>query len=192
LTLNKRLANKWGGRVAFTYNDWKENFDGDLVASNGNPTKTETAPLVNGGPVSLLSGGSGKASFYSSFKWQLYVNAIVQLPGSLDFSGQLFARQGGVYPYNIRTGGGGDGTLSAIVGEFDSQRYDNVVNLDFRLARNSRIGRVTITPSIELFNVLNNDVTLSRARSVSTASTFGRIEEIISPRVVRLGARLSF
>ncbi len=200
LTLNKRLANRWGGRVAFTYNNWTENFDGDVVAFQssasgspaGSPMRIETSPLINGGPVSLLSGGSGKASFYSSFKWQLYVNGIVQLPGSFDLSTQIFSRQGGAYPYNIRTGAGLDGTQSGIVGGFDSQRYDTVVNVDFRLARNSKIGRVTITPSIELFNALNNDVTLSQARSISTASTFGRIEEIISPRVFRIGARLSF
>jgi hypothetical protein len=74
----------------------------------------------------------------------------------------------------------------------DENRYDNVWNLDFRLSRNAKIGsKVTLTPSVELFNALNNDVVLSKARNAGSA-TFGRIEEVISPRVLRIGARLSF
>jgi hypothetical protein len=66
-----------------------------------------------------------------------------------------------------------------------------VWNVDLRLARNSKIGRVTITPAVELFNALNNDLVLSKARNLGS-STFGRIEELISPRVARISARLTF
>ena len=192
LTLNKRLSNKWGGRVAFSFNDWTDHFAGKPVSSAGNPTPIDTQPLKDGGLVSVLSGGSGKASFYSSFKWQLYVNAIVQLPFSFDLSTQFFGRQGGVFPINITTARGSDGTARLLVGNLDDRRYDNLYNLDFRLARNAKVGRVTITPSVELFNALNNDLVLSRARAISSVATFNRIEELISPRVVRIGAKISF
>ena len=33
------------------------------------------------GQVSVLAGGSGKAAFYSSFKWQIFASAGVELPG---------------------------------------------------------------------------------------------------------------
>jgi hypothetical protein len=48
------------------------------------------------------------------------------------------------------------------------------------------LGKITITPSIELFNAFNNDVVLSRARNAGAAS-FNRIEELISPRILRMG-----
>jgi hypothetical protein len=196
LTLNKRLSNKWGGRVAISLNDWTESFDGTPVGAgatnSGNPTSTDTFPLKNGGPVSILSGGSGKASFYASFKWQVYVNGIVQLPGSFDLSGQLFGRQGGTYPISINIAAGGDGTQRALSGNVDDVRYNNLWNLDFRLARNTKFGsRFTLSPSIELFNALNNDLVLGRARNAGSA-TFGRIEEVISPRILRFGIRATF
>lgn len=191
LTLNKRLSNKWGARVAISLNDWTENFEGTPVGFLGNPGKTDTDPLKNGGLVSILSGGSGKASFYSSFKWQVYANAIVQLPASFDLSAQLFGRQGGTYPISINISGGSDGTKRALVGNVDDLRYDNLWNLDFRLARNAKVGRLTISPSVELFNALNNDLVLGRARNAGS-STFGRIEEVMSPRILRIGARVTF
>ena len=193
LTMNKRMSNKWGGKIAFSLNDWTEHYDGTPVNTTfGSPTRTDTSPLVNGGAVSVLSGGSGKASFYSSFKWQIFASAIVRLPASFDISTSIFGRQGGSFPVSISTSAGRDGTVRALATPtVDETRYDNLWNIDFRLARNAKIGKVTLTPSLELFNALNNDVVLSRARNAG-ASTFTRIEEVVSPRILRIGARLSF
>jgi hypothetical protein len=123
----------------------------------------------------------------------IYSNFIVQLPGSFDLSAQIFGRQGGTFPVNITTAAGSDGSLRARHFRATSidKRYDNLWNLDFRLARNTKLGKITLTPSIELFNALNNDVVLSRARNAGAAS-FNRIEELISPRILRMGVRLSF
>ena len=199
LTAKKRMSNKWAANLALSWNNWTEDYaDSNRVAiglangtGSGNPTATDTAPLVDGGPVSILSGGSGKASFYSSFKWQVYADALVNLPWSLNLSTAVFGRQGGIYPINITNTLGADGSQRILAGAVDANRYDTLWNLDFRLARNSKVGRVTITPSVELFNALNNDVVLSRARNANAAS-LGRVEEVISPRILRLGARLSF
>ena len=79
----------------------------------------------------------------------------------------------------------------ALAGNVDDQRYDNLWNLDFRIARNIKLQRVTLTPSVEIFNALNNDVVLSRARNAGAAS-FYRIEELISPRIARVGIRMTF
>ncbi|HQZ18327.1 MAG TPA: hypothetical protein PLD86_15755, partial [Vicinamibacteria bacterium] len=116
---------------------------------------------------------------------------LVNLPAKLSFSTAIFGRQGGIYPINITNTLGADGSQRILATAIDAQRYDDLWNLDLRLAWNSRVGRVTITPSVELFNALNNDVVLSRARNANAAS-IGRVEEVISPRILRLGARLSF
>ncbi|MBK5256595.1 MAG: TonB-dependent receptor [Vicinamibacteria bacterium] len=191
LTVNKRLSNKWGGRVAISLNDWTEHFSGTPSQGDNNPTKTDTSPNKDGGPVSIVSGGSGRATFYSSFKWQVYANGIVQLPGAFDLSVQLFLRQGGIYPTEINIAAGQAGTQRALVGNVDDARDPSLANLDFRLARNTKVGRVTISPSVELFNALNNDLVLTRARNAGS-STYGRIDEVISPRILRLGARITF
>ncbi len=192
-TATKRLADRWMGRVAFSLNDWTETWEDNVTPTTflGNPTRTETDPLVRGGQVALLSGGSGKASFYSSVKWQLYSNALVQLPWSVDLSAALFARQGGPYPTTVRVSVPRDGAQNVLhSAEVDSVRYPNVFNLDMRLAKNVKLGRAGLTVSGEVFNALNNDVVLSQFRN--SGATFGRIEEIIAPRTFRVGARFTF
>ena len=192
-TMKKRMSKGWSANLALSYNDWTESYGSVKANFFGNPTPRETEPLVDGGPVSLASGGSGKASFYSSFKWQLYADALVNLPASFTLSTAIFGRQGGVFPknrtFNPLTVDGLNRVL--VTPGIDTDRYDNLWNLDFRLARNTKINRVTITPSVELFNAFNNDLVLSRARNIGSA-TLGRVEEVISPRILRLGVRLAF
>jgi len=162
------------------------------TAGSGNPSRQDIAGLEDGGQVSVLGGGSGKAAFYSSFKWQIFASAGVELPASLDLSASFFGRQGGLLPVILRVGAGADGTLNALAtGAVDRERYATLTNLDLRLARNSKIGRLTLTPSIELFNVFNTDITLGVFRQ-ATSANFRRIDDLVSPRILRIGARLSF
>lgn len=198
LTLNKRMSNKWRGRVAFSLNDWTEQFGGTPVSGNpntagsGNPTRQDIAGLENGGQVSVLGGGSGKAAFYSSYKWQVFASVGVALPGSFDLSASFFGRQGGLLPVILRVGAGSDGTLNALTsGPVDQERYDALKNLDLRLSRNAKVGKVTVTPSVELFNVFNNDVVLGVFRQATSAS-FRRVDDVLSPRILRIGARVTF
>src|SRR5439155_12079705 len=116
-------------------------------------------------------GGSGKASFYTSIKWQLFASALAQLPGDFDLSGSLFGRQGGPYPISLRLSGGRDGTLPALaVSQIDSNRYGNLWNLDLRLAKNIKFGSTAVTLSAEAFNVFNNNLVLSRFRYANSSS----------------------
>lgn len=207
LTFVKRLSNKWMARGAFSWQQWTESWEGtpySLINDDGNPTRTETDPLENGGPYSLLSGGSGKASFYTVVPWQAYMNGLYQLPWGLDISGALFARKGGIYPVSVRISGGGDGTNPALATEsIDSMTFDTLLNLDLRLAKTFKMKATSLTLSAEWFNVMNSGTVLSRARFADSTATFvsptqgsvagmGRIEEILSPSIFRLGARLSF
>lgn len=193
LTATKRLSNRWMARLAFAWNDWTEGWDDGVTPTTitGHINRLETDPLVQGGQVALLSGGSGKASFYSSVKWQAYANALVQLPWSIDLSGAIFAKQGGSLPTSVRAAIGRDGTANLLATpEVDTKRYDTVVNVDARLARTFTMKRTSLQIAAELFNVMNNDVVLSQFRFAGP--TLGRIEEIIAPRTLRLGARFQF
>jgi hypothetical protein len=194
-------------RVAFSWNDWKEHWDGtpySLDLDDGNPTSTENDPLKQDGPVSILSGASGKTAFYTAINWQLYANGLWQGPWGLDFSGAFIARQGGAYPISLRLSGGQDGTNSPLAtGAIDELRYDTLWNVDLRLAKTFKLGSSAgLTFSAEWFNVFNTGTILARARNANTAAFvdaaggaeagIGRIEEIIAPSIFRLGARLSF
>ena len=207
-TLSKRLANRWMSRVAFSWNDWTEHFTGSTPVGNsggypGNPTSTEVNPLNDGGQVAKLSGGSGKASFYSSVKWQVYANALWQMGWGLDLSGAVFGKQGGPYPISVRLSAGRDGTIPALATDaVDANRLSDIWNVDLRLAKNIKIGGSTLNLAVEAFNVFNTSYVLSRYRFANSSSFtqtiagaepgLGRIEEIISPRILRFGVRYQF
>jgi hypothetical protein len=202
LTALKRLSNKWMARVAFSYNDWTEHFNGKAGIQDPNPTYFDsyynlsvgtgdgvTDAKVNGGTLAAYSTGSG-TTYWVSAKWQLSANALYQLPGGFEIAANLFGRQG--YPRTINLSSNntlGEQVLGVAVGD---QRLPNVWNLDFRLAKHFSLGGSTrLSLSADVFNVFNTNTTL---RQVDTAdsSVFNRIDEIINPRLVRVGLRLTF
>jgi len=205
LTLTKRLSNKWMGRVAFSYNLFKQSYDtpipvqggagvqGRAVPGNadGNPTPTEVNSLTSDF-VSAKSGGSGRATFYTTPRWQIYANALVQLPLGLELSGAVFGREGQAVPEYIIGSGGRDGNLNILATTaIDARRYDNVWDFDLRLAKVVKAGPTAITFSAEAFNIFNSGTVLQVFRRVDSSS-FNRIDEILSPRILRFGARVSF
>ncbi len=205
LTLTKRLANKWMGRVAFSYNLFKQSYDTPIPVqggagvqgraspgnADGNPTPTEVNSLTSDF-VSAKSGGSGRATFYTTPRWQIYANALVQLPLGLELSGAVFGREGQALPQYIIGSGGRDGNLNILATTaIDARRYDDVWDVDLRLAKVVRAGPAAITFSAEAFNIFNSGTVLQVFRRVDSTS-FDRIDEILSPRILRFGARVSF
>jgi hypothetical protein len=122
--------------------------------------------------VAFLSGGSGKASFYTVVPWQLYANALYQLPWGIDVSGAVFARKGGVYPVSLRLPAGADGTNSALaVNSIDEFHYDDLWNLDLRLAKTFKIKRAGLTPGRRVVQRFNTDLVLAPAYANNTSFT---------------------
>ena len=81
--------------------------------------------------MTQLSGGSGKASFYSVVPWQLYASAH-QLPWGFDISGAL-RTQGGVYPV-ARLSGARRHELGLATTR-STRDLRHLWNVDLRLAR---------------------------------------------------------
>jgi hypothetical protein len=202
VSLIKRLANKWMGRVAFSYNDWAEQFNGGLTDTNVyDPTRTQSitalaglGPLVEGGDVSILSGGSGKQQLFTSVRWQLSGNALVQLPWDVELAGAVFGRQGHPRPTFLTLTAAGEPRKQVLANEelnIDDRRYPDLWNVDVRLAKNIRLGGASAVLSAEVFNVFNSGVELTRTRD-ATSAAFNRLDEILSPRIVRFGLRFLF
>jgi hypothetical protein len=207
LTLTKRLANKWMGRLAVTYNLFKQSYDSGVIpvtggyvtsagaaftAIQGNPTPTDLNSLKND-LAAIQSSGSGPQTFYTSPAWQVYANGLVQLPWNLELSGAIFGRQGQIEPLYVTASGGSDGSTLHVLAtpKVDANRYNNVWDFDMRLAKNVKLGKANVTLSAEGFNLFNANTVLQANRQVN-ADTAGRINEIMSPRILRIGARLGF
>jgi hypothetical protein len=206
LTLMKRLSNRWMSRGAFTYNNTKEYLDSS--AALGNPTRTDSStallsgPQLDGGLYAIRSSGSGKGDTIIGAKWQVIVNSLVQLPWNVELAGAFFARQGHPRPIIFSRTLGFDGSTRVLATgqEVETTRYPTVKNLDLRLAKNVKLGKSTVVLSGDVFNVFNANTELNRGRRASSAAynpatkagAFGRLDEILNPRVVRFGVRFQF
>ena len=125
-------------------------------------------------------------------KWQISANGLYMLPYDLELGASLFGRQGYPYPVYREASLGRDGSRRVLVSpELDSLRYDDLWNLDLRLARTFRIGRTNAQVIGDLFNVLNANTVLVRNRNVDSPA-FGRITQNLSPRILRFGVRIGF
>ncbi|HYV41235.1 MAG TPA: hypothetical protein VEO02_05555, partial [Thermoanaerobaculia bacterium] len=116
----------------------------------------------------------------------------------------FFGKQG--YPYlqwvRINTGDG-FGNYDVIIPPLDQERNANVYNLDLRLEKVLEVRPLTVSLSVDVFNVLNDDTILQRQGRIGTCSsaacstitrnaTYHLITQLQSPRVIRAGARVSF
>jgi hypothetical protein len=206
----KRLSDKWMARATFAYNDWTEHYEGGVAGNPGiqNPTRTQASatggisgPQVDGGQVAPRSAGSGKGAIFYNAKWQGSLAALAQLPWNFELSANAFLRQGFPRPIRIQRGAGNDGTLSDLacpVGTpsasclVDSQRYPNLFNLDIRLAKTLKLaGDTNLVLSADGFNILNKNTVLNQNFTASS-SAFNRLDEVLSPRIIRFGVRLTF
>ncbi len=197
LGITKRLANKWMGRVGFSWNDATEHFDGTsgMYDTNGNPTPTVTEPLKNGGQFAPQSGGSGSGTIYINAKWQFNANAMYQAPYGLEVSANVFGRQG--YPFPIVRSGttatlGADSGLTVLLSpEIDSFRFPNLWNTDIRVARQFKMDRTSIRAIFDVFNIMNANTALVRVNDI-TSTSFNQLAQNLSPRIARVGLVVGF
>jgi hypothetical protein len=125
-------------------------------------------------------------------KWQLSANALYVLPANIELGASLFGRQGYPYPVYRDVTLGRDSSRRVLVSpDLDSIRYDDLWNLDLRVARSFMIGRRSTQLIADLFNVMNANTGLVRNRNLDSPS-FGRIAQNLSPRILRFGVRVGF
>jgi hypothetical protein len=219
LTATKRLSHKWMMRTNFSYNNYTETCGKDSFA---NPTKVLPAvAAANGGPGACTGGvvapqSAGSGAFGNDFinsKWNLNVTALYILPLDIDLGASLSARQGYPQPLRSNVTGLPGGTLNVMLEPMGKDRFDNVYELDLRIAKDFRfMNRVGMTISGDLFNapnkrtilqaetlVLNNAVANTDPASanynpsgVTSRPAGNRITELQSPRIWRLGAKFTF
>ena len=202
LTMNKRLSNRWQARVAFSLNDWREYVDGPGAVQNPTHTDSTTSgsfgagtlsgSFINGGQIAPRSGGSGKGDIFYNARWQINANGFYQLPGGFDIGANIFGRQGYVQPLIFQSSAGADGSVRALATPtLDAVRYPNLWDVDFRLAKTVTITRLKFVLSADLFNALNAGTTLAQNRNLSSGA-FGTINDILSPRIARIGIKFQF
>jgi hypothetical protein len=192
LSVIKRMSNRWMLRAGFAWNDPREHYDAPARNLLGNPTRYESSPLVDGGPLAPRSAGSGSGDVFVNGKWQLNVNGAYDLGRGFEVAGNLFGRQGNPYPIFQPAALGLDGTIRVLVSpEIDTFRFDDIWNLDLRGSKTIQYERFNLQLIADLFNVMNANTELNRQRNI-TSGTFGRLTQNLSPRILRFGVRVGF
>jgi hypothetical protein len=201
LAINKRYSNRWAMRAAFTWNDWTQSVgqggieDPTQALNNLVQSFTWGASTANGPVVYSAGTGSGsKANVWINSHWNLNVSGMYTLPLDFNVAGNLFMRQG--YP-TLQTDANdycnSVGCPTLLLQPIGSDRLNTVTELDLRLSKEIKVSPLSITLSIDVFNVLNRQIVMQRQSDTSlNVHTGGDIQETQSPRVVRFGARIAF
>jgi hypothetical protein len=189
----KRLSNRWMGRVGVSLNNAREHYAPEaLYDTNGNPTRTTTEPLVDGGQLAPQSAGNSAGNVYLNARWQFNANGMYQAPFGIDLAANVFGRQGYPFPLFRTQALGADTGLSVLVTPtIDTFRYENVWDTDLRVARSFKMRAVSLRVIGDLFNVANANTVLIRNNNV-LSTAFNTIAQNVSPRILRAGLVIGF
>jgi hypothetical protein len=193
LGLNKRLSNRWMGRVGFSYNNARAHFDPQALRNGtGNPTPTLVVPLKDGGQFAPQSGGSGAGTIYMNAKWQFNANALYQAAYGIELSANVFGRQGYPFPlYRSQSLGADSGVQVLVTPEVDTLRLPNLWNTDLRVAREFTGRGLRVRLIGDVFNVFNANTALVRNNNILSPG-FNSLAQNLSPRILRLGMVVGF
>ena len=149
--------------------------------------------------MAIQSGGSGSYGevWLGTAKWQYNVNALYQLPKGYSVSANLQGRQGFAIPYfhegNFSDYDGATSTQHVQIGSVENERYATMTMLDLKFGKTFRMeGDTVVDIGLEVFNALNDDTVMQLGREVNSDSVYNEIRQVMSPRIIRLGATITF
>ena len=116
---------------------------------------------------------------------------FISIQNSIDTS--FCGREGYPSPFYVDNVVAADGIQRDIqVTRTGANRNDDLFTFDLRLDKEIRLGGdFAVTVSVDAFNLLNDGTVLQRERNLG-GSQPNFVDETLSPRVFRLGVRLSF
>ena len=194
LTVTKRLSNQWmlRGFVNYGKTEWdvpESFFEFD------DPTD-DRVPGDNDGELFFDWGKFGEVFLQST--WSFNVNGMYQVaplrPWSFNVAGNLYGREGYPLPYYVRFVSPTDGRArwATAVDRSDDFRTQDIYTLDLRIEKEfAATGNVGLTFSIDAFNVFNENYVLRRSLRLNSPRP-DYLNETLSPRIFRLGVRLSW
>ena len=164
----------------------------------------------------LQGSGTGSGSFgnvYINSKWSYNVNGMYQVapdrPWGFNVAGSVTGREGYPIPYYRRASRGAitpTAPRNVQVVSNDAFRNDDIHTIDARIEKEFSFSDFGLTVGVDVFNLLNEGYVLQRQSRLNfapnAASADGKLPagvngpnyatEVLSPRIFRLGVRLSF
>lgn len=198
LSAARRMSDRWMMRGQVTLSDWRQS-----VGPNGvqNPS-----PLLEGDGCytcddSAVASSNGSDGYINS-RWAYSLSGIYQAPWAVNLSAVITGREGYINGYHRRERP--DNTIDRtfrryVINDFEDYRFPNLFQLDLRVAKEFRMpGGFGFELAADAFNVTNERTILWRDYEIVAPGTGGApppetaIQEMQSPRLIRLGAKITF
>jgi hypothetical protein len=192
---NKRLSNRWMLRGNFNVQKWTWDVPkGSLTdPSNYLPGIEDGSPVLQGS----TTGTGSRGSVYINSNWSYNINGLYQVapdhPWGFNLALNATGRQGYPIPYFVKTGRNGFPSQANVVvtKDLDSFRNDAINILDARVEKEFNFKDFGFTLGVDCFNLLNSSTVIQRQSNAALGSV-NYVQEIVSPRIFRVGARFSF
>ena len=192
LTGRKRMSNRWMLNTSVAYNSTKVNNGFAGTFANTIQEDPTTRVHRDGFQYDYATAGSGLGNVYVNAKWLFKASGLYNLPGNVNLSAFYNARQGYPFePFILVSRANGNGNANVVLDDIGENRLPNYQNLDFHVERPITIGRTRFVPSLDLFNVTNNN-TVQALQRQQNAATANDISAVVAPRVLRFGVRVNW
>lgn len=169
MTLNKRFSRRWNMSSSF----WMTKSHEWAAANPSNPND-DVFPVRD------------------YWTWEARADASYRLPADVNVSGNLRAASGalGQRTQTFSDARLNQGTVTLRMEPYGSQEGAVVPITSLRVAKKFRAAeRYAVDVNFSVFNVTNSSAAVSTSY---LSGTFGRITDILPPRVARLGLEFSF
>jgi hypothetical protein len=184
LRMSRRMAGRWMafGSVTLQQND---QFFEDRRAYV-DPTNVAQ---MDGGPY-FTSGW--EPDVMNNVRWMVKAGAALQLPAGFVLTGTVLARDGLLYSsvYQVpRVSNGWGSVVSVYTHRLEDKRLPTLWLVHLRVEKDFRVGVGRLTVLLDAFNVTNNAVATKKFGSANVPDLYGKVTELISPRIFRVGLR---
>jgi hypothetical protein len=200
MAFRKRMAQRWQMAGSFSYNSSKMHFPtpasygGMSTLSPNIYTDPTNLSMVNGAQYAEQSTTSGLDNVFVNTPWIFRLSVSYTLPWYQVGIAGFFNSRGG-YPFEqaVRTTsrGNGAGAAYVLLQPVGDNRLDVFSQTDLRIDKTLAFGTTKILASMDIFNVFNQNTVLAINRTQNSA-TANVIKNILAPRVIRFGARITF
>ena len=192
LTARKRMANHWMMNTSVSYNSTVVHNGFAGAAANLIAEDPMNRDRRDGFQYDYATAGSGLGNVYVNAKWLFKISGLYNLPCDFNVSAFYNARQG--YPFEplmLIARGNGAGNANVLLDNVGENRLPNYQNLDFHVERPITFGRTHFVPSMDVFNITNNN-TVQALQRQQNAATANNISAVVAPRVLRFGVRVNW
>ncbi len=219
-TFNKRLANRWMMRGNFSFQDWTWNVpSNEVIDISRNVNEPRDGDIVMQGSG---TGSGAFGAVYINSGWSYNVNGMYQIapdrPWGFNVAASLTGREGYPIPHWRRIARGSINGPSSVyrnlqVVDSDEFRNDDVHTADARLEKEFAFSDFGLTLGVDVFNLFNEGTVMQRQPRLQFAPNAASppgcaatnscqvpagvngpnyATEVLSPRIYRIGARISF